>query len=41
MKRLLNLMKFRNSYEAFNGDISIAETDNDELVEIVWKKDVV
>lgn len=39
MKRLLNLMKFRNSYEAFNGNIFIAETDNDELVEIVWNKD--
>jgi len=39
MKRLLNLMKFRNSYEAFNGDISIAKNDNEELVEIVWKKD--
>lgn len=37
MKRLLNLMKFRNSYPAFNGDICIDETKNEELLVVSWK----
>lgn len=36
MQRLLKLMEFRNSYPAFNGDLSIADTTRDELLELSW-----
>ncbi len=38
-KRLFELMEFRNSYEAFNGDIKVGESLNDGTVTITWKKD--
>ncbi len=39
VKRLIELMEFRNSYPAFDGEYTIHETDSDELLEISWKKD--
>ncbi len=40
MQRLLNLMKFRNSYCAFNGDFKVLENVKEEQLEIIWKKDL-
>ena len=37
IKRLIKLMKFRNSYPAFNGDISVNNTVNEQLLKISWK----
>jgi sucrose phosphorylase len=37
IKRLIRLMKFRNAYPAFNGDISIDDTENEQLLKISWK----
>lgn len=39
MKLLLNLMQFRNSYPAFNGDYSIIDTADEQSLEISWKKE--
>lgn len=39
LKRMFKLMKFRNSYPAFNGDISIIDVPDDQTVKITWKKD--
>ncbi|KJD47410.1 sucrose phosphorylase [Paenibacillus terrae] len=38
MKRLFQLMKFRNSYPAFDGEIKIVEAGNSDQLEIQWKK---
>lgn len=38
-KRLYELMRFRNSYDAFNGSIQIGNTRNDGTLTITWKKD--
>lgn len=37
VRRLLNLMRFRNSYPAFGGDHRIGDT-TDETLEITWSK---
>jgi sucrose phosphorylase len=39
IKRLFNLMRFRNSYPAFNGDYKILDTNDEQSLEISWKKD--
>ncbi len=38
MERIINLMKFRNSYPAFNGDILIDNVEDEQLLNISWKK---
>lgn len=38
VQRLLKLIKFRNDYDAFNGDFKVLESDNDEI-RLSWKKD--
>ena len=38
LKKLSNLMKFRNMYPAFNGDFKVLESDEDYLLIILWKK---
>jgi sucrose phosphorylase len=39
VKRLFNLMRFRNFYPAFNGDYKILDTNDEQSLEISWKKD--
>ncbi len=39
LKRLFNLMKFRNSYEAFDGDLFVNEDCAINNIELTWKKD--
>lgn len=38
VQRLLELIRFRNEYPAFNGDFSVADSDSSKL-ELLWKKD--
>lgn len=38
-KRLYDLMRFRNTYEAFNGNIIVGEDLDDGTVTITWEKD--
>jgi sucrose phosphorylase len=38
LKKLFDLMKFRNTYPAFNGDFKVLENDEDHLLIILWKK---
>lgn len=38
-KRLYELMRFRNNYEAFNGEVSIGEDCGDGTLTITWTKD--
>ena len=38
LKKLFNLMKFRNTCPAFNGDFKVLESDEDYLLIVVWKK---
>lgn len=38
-KRLFELMRFRNTYEAFNGDIRVGEDKGDGTLTITWEKD--
>lgn len=38
VQKLLELMKFRNSYPAFNGDLNIVETGTNYLIELIWEK---
>jgi len=38
VQKLLELMKFRNSYPAFNGGLNITETGIDHLIELSWEK---
>ena len=38
-KRLYELMRFRNTYEAFNGDIHVGEDKGDGTITITWEKD--
>ncbi|MDF2907347.1 MAG: gtfA [Herbinix sp.] len=37
-KRLYELMRFRNTYEAFNGSITVGESLGDGIVSITWDK---
>jgi len=39
VRRLINLMLFRNSYPAFSGEFSIAQTGNPEALDLIWRKD--
>lgn len=38
VRRLLNLMRFRNTYPAFNGDFRVVGTDNEYQLELSWRK---
>jgi sucrose phosphorylase len=38
LKKLFNLMKFRNIYPAFNGDFKVFESEEEYLLIILWKK---
>lgn len=38
VKRLLKLIKFRNEYEAFNGEFKVLDSEEDE-VKLFWQKD--
>jgi sucrose phosphorylase len=38
LKKMFNLMRFRNTYPAFNGDFKVLENDEDYLLGIQWKK---
>lgn len=38
-KRLYDLMRFRNTYEAFNGAITVGESLGDGTVTIAWEKE--
>lgn len=38
LKKLFNLMKFRNMYPAFDGDFKVLESEEDYLLIILWKK---
>ncbi len=38
LKKLYKLMSFRNSYEAFNGDITVGADDQDGKLRITWAK---
>lgn len=38
-KRLYELMRFRNTYEAFNGDIHVGDDLGDGTITITWEKD--
>jgi len=37
-KRLYELMRFRNTYEAFNGNIQVGEDKGDGTITITWEK---
>lgn len=39
LKRLFNLMKFRNTYQAFDGDMTVVDNTDPQLLEINWKND--
>ncbi|WP_250278856.1 sucrose phosphorylase [[Clostridium] colinum] len=39
VKKLLNLLKFRNTYDAFNGNIKINENVESNILDIRWEKD--
>lgn len=39
LKRMFEIMRFRNSYPAFNGDITVGKDRNDSSLIITWKKD--
>lgn len=39
VKRLMNLMKFRNSYSAFDGKLSIDQTSDEHILNIAWKNE--
>ncbi len=39
VKKLLNLLKFRNNYDAFNGNIKINEDVESNIIDIKWEKD--
>ncbi len=38
LKKLFSLMKFRNFYPVFDGDFSISDLSEDNMLEITWKK---
>ena len=38
IRKLLNLMKFRNAYPAFNGDFKVVEDGDDCLLTVLWQK---
>jgi len=38
VQRLLTLIRFRNDYDAFNGEFEVLESANDEIL-LSWKKD--
>lgn len=39
VQRLLKLIRFRNDYDAFNGEFKIATTSDDKVVRLSWQKD--
>jgi sucrose phosphorylase len=39
LQRLFALMKFRNEYPAFNGEVRIGKTGSGHLLELSWRKD--
>jgi sucrose phosphorylase len=39
VKRLMNLMRFRNSYNAFDGEFIIGETNNEHELNLIWKNE--
>jgi len=39
VQKLLQLMRFRNTYPAFSGDFAIQETNSKHLLVLRWKKD--
>ena len=39
-QQLYKLMRFRNTYEAFDGDIEIGDDKKDGTLTITWKKDI-
>ena len=39
LQRMYEVMRFRNSYPAFNGEFEVAEDKNDGLLHITWRKD--
>ncbi|NLG85599.1 MAG: sucrose phosphorylase, partial [Firmicutes bacterium] len=39
VQKLLNLMRFRNIYPAFNGEFRIVDTNNEHQLELSWRKD--
>ena len=38
-QRLYELMRFRNTYDAFNGDIQVGQDDEDGMLTITWTKE--
>jgi sucrose phosphorylase len=38
LQKMLALMKFRNTYPAFDGDFRIMETGSENSLQIAWKK---
>ena len=38
VKKLMKLMSFRNSYDAFNGDIEVGADESDGTLVVTWKK---
>jgi sucrose phosphorylase len=40
LQRMYEIMRFRNTYPAFNGNIVIGEDKKDGLLNITWKKDI-
>ncbi len=39
LKRMLQIMRFRNTYPAFDGDLSITEHVNPSILDVYWSKD--
>jgi sucrose phosphorylase len=39
LKRLYNLMRFRNFYPAFDGDYQVSDSGNSQQLEISWRQD--
>jgi sucrose phosphorylase len=37
VQKLVELIRFRNTHPAFDGEFSIAESDTDELLTIIWR----
>lgn len=39
LQKMYEIMRFRNTYDAFNGDFTVDESDGDGLLHITWQKD--
>lgn len=39
VQSLIRLMEFRNTYPAFDGEITLVENGNENMLQILWKKD--